>query len=147
MKEAYQFARIINHHQGFSLIGSVSDRNAWQVNLSEVARIWTAGCIIKSDLMKDISVTLNQADNLLFNEPWRSQLDATHSATQQVVIKCMENQLPIPCLTAALNYFHGIKIGDGSANLIQAQRDYFGAHTYKKKNDPSERSYHTVWEG
>lgn len=147
LKEAYQFARIINHHQGFSLIGSVSDRNAWQVNLSEVARIWTAGCIIKSDLMKDISVTLNQADNLLFNEPWRSQLDATHSATQQVVIKCMENQLPIPCLTAALNYFHGIKIGDGSANLIQAQRDYFGAHTYKKKNDPSERSYHTVWEG
>jgi 6-phosphogluconate dehydrogenase len=67
--EAYQFRRIVNLHQGFTLVRNVSDWNAWPVKLIEVARIWTAGCIIKSDLMKDISLRLNQADNLLFNEP------------------------------------------------------------------------------
>ena len=146
LMEAYQFARIINHHQGFALINSISDKHSWNVNLAEVARIWTEGCIIKSDLMKNIVETLQHHNNLLFNKPWSSILSECHKSIQAVVIKCIENQEHIPCLTEALNYFHGIKIGDGSANLIQAQRDYFGAHTYKKKNDPSEQSYHTLWE-
>lgn len=146
LEKAYQFARIINHHQGFSLIKSVSDRNNWQVNLAEVARIWTEGCIIKSDWMKAITETFKTSDNILFSEQWRSLIIESHASMQIVVIKCTENQLHIPCMSTALNYFHGIKIGDGSANLIQAQRDYFGAHTYRKRNDPTMGSYHTIWE-
>jgi len=146
LKEAYQFARIVNHHQGFDLIQSVSQKNDWQVNLSEVARIWTEGCIIKSEMMKNIAESFKRNENILFNLPWSNQLSKYHSSIQTVVIRCIENQSHIPCLSAALDYFHGIKIGEGSANLIQAQRDYFGAHTYKLKDDPSEKSYHSDWD-
>ncbi len=145
LKNAYQFSRIINHHQGFSLIKSVSDQNEWKVNLSEIARIWTEGCIIKSDFMKSLANTSKDENPILFSEPWSSILKKSHKDIQNVVIKNVTNQLHVPCLMEALNYFHGIKIADGSANLIQAQRDYFGAHTYQLKGDESGKKYHTKW--
>ena len=145
LKDAYRFSRIINHHQGFELIKTVSDQNSWKVNLSEIARIWTEGCIIKSNLMKEISITFKNADSLLLNDPWQQQLSTSHASIQEVVIQCIKNQIQIPCFTAAIDYFHGIKTRESSANLIQAQRDYFGSHSYQMKNDPENKSYHTEW--
>ncbi|MCL4105617.1 UNVERIFIED_CONTAM: hypothetical protein GTU68_057492 [Idotea baltica] len=147
LKEAYEFARTVNHHQGFSLIKRVSDQNGWHVNLSEIARIWTNGCIIKSDLMRKIAETPDYDDNLMFQAPWRSLLMKSHPSIQKVVIECIESQIHIPCFAEAINYFHGIKIGHGSANLIQAQRDYFGAHGYKRKDDAEGSSHHSNWAG
>ncbi len=145
LKNAYQFSRIINHHQGFALIKRVSDQNKWNVDLSEIARIWTAGCIIKSDFMKKLSNSLKREESILFDDHWGSELKKTYKSIQTITIQCLHNQLHIPCLLEAINYYHGIKTADCSANLIQAQRDYFGAHTYKKKNDNSDLSYHTEW--
>lgn len=145
LKNAYQFSRIINHHQGFALIKRVSDQNVWNVDLSEIARIWTEGCIIKSDFMKSLVTTLKNNSPILFSQPWSSIINTSYTSIQSVVIKCIESQLHIPCLMEATNYFHGIKTADGSANLIQAQRDYFGAHTYQRKDDQSGRNYHTDW--
>lgn len=145
LKNAYQFGRIINHHQGFSLIQRVANQNNWEVNLSEIARIWTEGCIIKSDLMKSFVNTLRDDNDILFSEPWCSIIKKNHADIQSVVTKSINHQLHIPCLLEALNYFYGLKTANGSANLIQAQRDYFGAHTYQIKDDNSGKNYHTQW--
>ena len=145
LKNAYQFSTIINHHQGFSLIQRVSDQNEWNVELSEIARIWTEGCIIKSDFMKKLVRTLKSGDSILFDSHWSSVLKKTYKSIQTVTVKCIKSQLHIPCLLEALNFYHGIKTADSSANLIQAQRDYFGAHTYRRKDDDSGLSYHTEW--
>ncbi len=146
LKEAYQFSRIINHHQGFALIERVSNQNDWNVNLSEIARIWTEGCIIKSDLMKSLVESLKDGHSILFSAQWSSTIKKTHPSIQSVTTKCINSQIYIPCLLEAINFYHGFKTADGSANLIQAQRDYFGAHTYQRKDDTSGKSYHTEWE-
>jgi 6-phosphogluconate dehydrogenase len=146
LKNAYRFSQIINHHQGFTLIKRVSDQNDWQVDLSEIARIWTAGCIIKSDFMKKLVHTLQESDSILFDSHWSAMIKELYPSIQEVSIQSIRAQLHIPCILEALNFYNGIKTADCSANLIQAQRDYFGAHTYKKKGDDSGISYHTQWE-
>ena len=145
LKEAYQFSRIVNHHQGFSIIERVSNQNGWNVDLSEIARIWTEGCIIKSDFMKELVEYLKTDSSLLVNEQLIPIIKKTHSAAQTIAMECIRREIHVPCLLEAVNFYHGIKTAHSSANLIQAQRDYFGAHTYKKKNDPSGNSYHTIW--
>lgn len=143
LKEAYQFSRIINHYQGFSVIQRVSEQHNWKVNLSEIARIWTEGCIIKSDFMKALVEHLKTDKSLLFQ--LSETIKKTHHSAQLVAMIGIKKELPIPCLLEAVNFFHGIKTAYSSANLIQAQRDYFGAHTYRRVDDLSGRSYHTEW--
>mgnify|MGYP000096955199 CR=1 FL=1 len=145
LKEAYQFSRIINHHQGFSIIKRVSDQNNWDVDLSKIAEIWTEGCIIKSDFMKELVEYLKTEDSILFNAKLSRIIKKTYTSAQSVAVECIRKELHIPCLLEAINFFHGIKTANSSANLIQAQRDYFGAHTYKRKDDPSGKNYHTEW--
>ena len=145
LKEAYQFGRMINHHQGFSIIARVSDQHDWKVNLSEIARIWTEGCIIKSDFMKELVELLKTERSILLSDTLSDKIRKTHASAQAVTIECISNELHIPCLLEAVNFFHGIKTMHSSANLIQAQRDYFGAHTYQRTDDASGKSYHTVW--
>ncbi|MEZ4687017.1 MAG: NADP-dependent phosphogluconate dehydrogenase [Bacteroidia bacterium] len=145
LKEAYQFGRIINHHQGFSIIARVSEQHNWQVNLSDVARIWTEGCIIKSDLMKELARSLKADTAILFHEPFSDIIKKTHASAQAVAMACIQNEIHIPCLLEAANFFHGIKTAQSPANLIQAQRDYFGAHTYQRVDDPSGNSHHSHW--
>lgn len=145
LKNAYQFGQIINHHQGFSFIKRVSDQNDWNVDLSEIARIWTQGCIIKSDFMKKLVHTLKKKDSILFDNDWSSVIKTTYKSIQSVNVQCIKSQIHIPCLLEALNFYHGITTADSSANLIQAQRDYFGAHTYRRKDDESGMSFHTEW--
>ena len=145
LKDAYQFSRIINHHQGFTLIKRVSEQKEWKVDLSEIARIWTEGCIIKSDFMKQLVGYMKSSKSILLNENMVPTIKKLHSSAQAVIVQCIKNELHIPCLLEATNFYHGIKTAHCSANIIQAQRDYFGAHTYKKLNDPSEKSYHTEW--
>jgi 6-phosphogluconate dehydrogenase len=145
LKDAYQFSIIINHHQGFATINRVSEQNNWNVDLSGVARIWTAGCIIKSDFMKELVGYLKTDSSILFNDNISPTIKKTYSAAQEVAIACLKKELHVPCLLEAVNFYHGIKTADCSANLIQAQRDYFGAHTYKRKDNPEGESHHTEW--
>ena len=145
LKESYQFSRIINHQQGLSLIQQVSDKNGWNVNLSEIARIWTEGCIIKSDFMKELVLLLKTETNLLSNSKIAETVRAFHAPAKAVASNCLENEVHAPCLTEAVNYYHGIKTANSSANMIQAQRDYFGAHTYQRTDDPTEKFHHTEW--
>jgi len=143
--KAYRFARIVNHYQGFKLISEASKAYKWDLNLSEIARIWTNGCIIKSTLMQELVETLKETENLLMNEKFIHQIKELKPSINKVVSQCVINELAIPCLSEAINFFNSLTTANSSANLIQAQRDYFGAHTYQRIDDDSENFYHTNW--
>ena len=143
--DAYSFARIINHHQGFELLAMASDQHNWSLNLPEIARIWTAGCIIKSSLLHDLKTALENSVSVLHGPEFAKQVIDLKKGAQSTVIWSLQNELSTPCMSAALQYFNYIKSARSNANLIQAQRDYFGAHTYQRKDDPTGEFYHTNW--
>ena len=95
--------------------------------------------------MKKLVKSLKVNNSILFHEPWSSMVKKNHRSIKSLVIKCVKSETHIPCILDATNYFHGIKTAECSANLIQAQRDYFGAHTYQKKGNISGMNYHTDW--
>ena len=145
LRNSYRFSRIINHYQGFKLLSEASRINDWNLNLSEIARIWTNGCIIRSSLMEELIEVLKGEDNILFNKEIAEKLQECKPSIKKIVSQCVLSEIPIPCLSEALNFFNGIATANSSANLIQAQRDFFGAHTYQRVDDPTEKFYHTEW--
>ncbi len=144
--EAYQFARIVNHYQGFKLIAEASTKYSWNLNLSEISRIWTGGCIIKSTLMHELVAVFKNTSNILTNLTIASSLKKYKSSAKKVVSQSVLNELATPALCEALQFFNGMTTASSSANVIQAQRDYFGAHTYQRNDDDSDAFYHTIWE-
>ncbi|MBP7801339.1 MAG: NADP-dependent phosphogluconate dehydrogenase [Saprospiraceae bacterium] len=142
--EAFELARLINHHQGFEIMRTASEQYGWNLNLSEVARIWTNGCIIRSVLMQSIQTTIIGEQNLLVAQ--KQAVGEQRAALAQVVANSLSSGIPIPALSAALNFILAYSSENLPANLIQAQRDFFGAHTYRKQDDPYGISYHTEWE-
>ncbi|MGB4837372.1 MAG: NADP-dependent phosphogluconate dehydrogenase [Saprospiraceae bacterium] len=145
MLHAYQFARIVNHHQGFKLIYEASKAYQWDLNISELARIWTNGCIIRSDLMVQLVTTFKTTNNILTDENIIGQIHGLRPAARKVVSESILCDLAIPCLSEAINFFNSYTTADSSANIIQAQRDYFGAHTYQRVDDATGAFYHTLW--
>ncbi len=143
--KAYQLARIINHYQGFKLLNETSKAYNWNLNLSEIARIWTNGCIIRSTYMEDLISILKKDVNILTNQKIINEIKNLKPSLSTVVAKCIKNEISIPCLSEAINNLNAITSSDSSANMIQAQRDYFGAHTYQRNDDNSDKYYHTNW--
>ncbi|WP_458627961.1 NADP-dependent phosphogluconate dehydrogenase [Winogradskyella sp. PC D3.3] len=143
--EAYQFARIINHYQGFKLISEASNTFSWDLNLSEIARIWTNGCIIRSALMEDLVEVFKDTTNILTNSKLIDLVNQYRPSVKKVVSQCVLNDITTPALGEAVQFLNGITTPYASANIIQAQRDYFGAHTYQRLDDDSGKSHHTNW--
>ena len=143
--KTYQFARIVNHYQGINMIHQASESYNWNLNLSEIARIWTAGCIIKSDLMVELVEVLKSSPSILKSVKIIDKIKSLKPSTNKVIAECILKELPIPCLSEAVNFFNSYTTSDSSANLIQAQRDYFGAHTYQRIDDSSGKFHHTNW--
>lgn len=143
--EAYQFARIINHYQGFKLIAEASNKFSWNLNLSEIARIWTNGCIIRSTLMEALVEVFKETTNILTDSQLMASIKHYKPSVKKVVSQCVLNDITASCLGESIHFFNGITTVDSSANIIQAQRDYFGAHTYKRNDDDGVKSHHTIW--
>lgn len=143
--EAYQFSRIINHYQGFKLIVEASNKSSWNLNISEIARIWTNGCIIRSTLMEDLVQVFKETNNILTNVELIEKLNQYKPSAKKVISQCVLNDVTTPALSEAIHFLNGITTEYASANVIQAQRDYFGAHTYQRLDDPSGKSHHTNW--
>ena len=143
--EAYQFARVINHYQGFKLIAAASDAYSWNLNLSEIARIWTNGCIIRSTLMEDLVAVFKETTNILTNSKLIDLVNQYKPAVKKVVSQSILNDITVPCLGESIQFFNGITTVYSSANIIQAQRDCFGAHTYKRIDDDGVKNHHTNW--
>lgn len=145
LKTAYHIARVVNHHQGFHLISEASARWNWQIKLPEVARIWTNGCIIRSNLMENLVGVLQKTNRILHDTEINKLLDNQQFTLNKICQSGLTGNLALPCFQAAYQYLIAYSTTQSSANIIQAQRDYFGAHTYRRIDDPEEKSHHTIW--
>ena len=145
LENAYRFARVINHYQGFELIRLASTEYNWKLNLYEIARIWTNGCIIRSDFMEESVDTLKAYENYFEDQTILKSLMSSESSITECISYSLKYRIPFDTFWAAYNYWISITTENLSANLIQAQRDYFGAHTYQRKDDSSLNFYHTNW--
>ncbi|GAB5409257.1 MAG: hypothetical protein BalsKO_16220 [Balneolaceae bacterium] len=146
IKKAYSFSRLVNHIQGFQLLNSASEEYDWNLNLSEISRIWTNGCIIRSKLMEDLTSHLLINNNLIENSAINSFLLDTEFHVSSYLIDSISNRIASPAFSSAYNYWIGMTTEKSPANLIQAQRDFFGAHTYQRNDDSCLNNYHTDWE-
>ncbi len=145
LRAAYQAARIINHHQGFHLIDEASKKYQWHIDLSELARVWTNGCIIRSHLMESLVDVLKSTNRLLINASIHKQVNAQLGSLKHLCALGNKTSTPMPCFQTAFQFILAYSTEKSAANVIQAQRDYFGAHTYKHVDDPSGPSHHTIW--
>ncbi len=145
LTDAYQATRIINHEVGFNLMRQVSDDFEWNLDLSEIARIWTNGCIIRSELMEELVAVYATEKGLLTAPSVVNRMTEYQAGFAATVATGLQHGFALPVMASALNYFLGAITADSSANLIQAQRDYFGAHTYKRKDRGADESFHTEW--
>jgi 6-phosphogluconate dehydrogenase len=145
VKKAYQAARIINHATGFDLMAEASRSFGWGMDLSEIARIWTSGCIIRSRLMERLSVLLRNNSRILFSPEIVIELKSLRLSLTKIICIAAENDYPLPSHGSCLNYFNGLLTANSPANLIQAQRDYFGAHTFRRIDAPADKYFHAEW--
>ena len=138
---------LCSYAQGFDLMQAASAEYAYNLDLTAIATIWRGGCIIRAALLEDIRAVFGvQPDlpNLLLAEPFRSAIDQRQSAWRRVIALGVEHGVPVPALSASLAYFDAYRSARLPANLTQAQRDYFGSHTYRRIDRPG--VFHTEWE-
>ncbi len=147
LKNAYQAVRIINHEVGFNLMAEVSQIEGWNLDFSEIARIWTSGCIIRSSLMEELVVLFQSDDRILTASSMADKMKSYQDDLAYVVGQGLQHGFALPVFSAAINYFLGSITENSPANLIQAQRDYFGAHTYQRIDAPADQHFHTQWKG
>ena len=145
LENAYRACRIINHDIGFNLIREAAKQHHWELDLSEVARIWTNGCIIRSVLMEHLSEIFKTEESILISPPMVRQIKNAQKDFAFTVAQGIQQGLALPVMSAALNYLLAYTTADSTANLIQAQRDYFGAHTYSRTDKPAGQYFHTEW--
>ena len=146
--EALLLAKICAYAQGFDLIRAGSDRYGWNVSLAELARIWKGGCIIRARLLDDIRSAYGSnpnLDHLLLASSFRERIAASHATLRSAVSAAVRSGIPVPCFSASLAYLDSLRTARLPQNLIQAQRDAFGAHTYARTDDPTESAQHTEW--
>jgi 6-phosphogluconate dehydrogenase len=144
-------AKIISYAQGFMLFREASAVNKWNLNMGGIALMWRGGCIIRSVFLKDIhsAFTKNpQLENLLFDPFFTKAMERCVPSFRRVVAQASLSGIPVPALSTALSFFDGYRTARLPANLLQAQRDYFGAHTYQLEKDGAKGEfYHTNWTG
>ncbi|PKD17102.1 6-phosphogluconate dehydrogenase [Salegentibacter salinarum] len=144
--QAYKTASIINHTVGYDLLRVASSEYSWNLNLSEISRIWTNGCIIRSGLMENLVEIFKDSNNhLLLNKNISSEIQKNQASLTKTVSIALQSGYAVPVLSAATNYFLNFTSAQNSANMIQAQRDYFGAHTYERIDSPRGEFFHTQW--
>lgn len=145
IKKAYKVARIINHCIGMEALRKASQEYNWDLNLSEITRIWTNGCIIRSQFMETLGTILTtSSDSLFLSNDIRIAIQAGLDDLISFQTETLKSHMATPVFSAATNYILAFTRGESSANMIQAQRDYFGAHTYERKDKTG--NFHTSWE-
>jgi 6-phosphogluconate dehydrogenase len=149
VKNALYAAKVCSYAQGMSLIRSGSNEYKWGINLREMARIWKAGCIIRARLLDSIMKAFDrQPDlaNLLLDNEFQSEITAAEGDWRKVIASAAGMGIPVPAMSASLAYFDSYTSANLPQNLTQAQRDYFGAHTYQRADRPDAGFVHTDWQ-
>ncbi len=146
--DALYAAKICSYAQGMSLIRAGSNEWNWNISLREMARIWKAGCIIRARLLDSIMKAFDrnsQLPNLLLDDEFKKAVRAAEGNWRKVISSSVELGIPVPAMSASLAYFDSYRSSELPQNLTQAQRDFFGAHTYQRKDDPQGKAVHTEW--
>lgn len=147
LEQALLAGKIVAYAQGFSVMAAASREFGWNLPLGTVARIWRAGCIIRSQFLGEIATAFDEApemENLLVTPVFAPLIETTHTHLRRVVARSAEGCLPVPALSAALAHFDTFRRARGTANLIQAQRDFFGAHGFERV-DREGTGFHGEW--
>ncbi|MHC4844327.1 MAG: decarboxylating NADP(+)-dependent phosphogluconate dehydrogenase, partial [Planctomycetota bacterium] len=135
LQDALYASKICTYAQGFALMASAAKEYNWKLNLGEIAMIWRGGCIIRAqflDSIKEAYESNSRLTNLMLDSKFKDVLEKAQQNWRKVVIEAIRLGIPVPAFSSALNYFDSYRTGRLSANMIQAQRDYFGAHTYQR---------------
>lgn len=143
-------SKLVSYAQGFAVLQAASDKFGWQLNMASIARMWRGGCIIRSAFLNDIAAafeTSEQPEHLLLAPYFENEIRRLIADWKQLVATAVVEGLPIPAFSSALNYFHSLISADLPANMVQAQRDYFGAHTFERKDAPRGEHFHENWTG
>jgi 6-phosphogluconate dehydrogenase len=143
-------SKLISYAQGFMLMRQASKENGWDLNFGNVALVWRGGCIIRSVFLGKIKEAFDKnpnLENLLLDDYFHGVIDNCQAAWRRAVVKAVELGVPVPAFSTALSFFDGYRSARLPANLLQAQRDYFGAHTYERVDKPRGEWYHTNWTG
>ncbi len=150
LEKALYLAKIISYAQGFNLMQEASTEYNWDLNYGEIARIWRGGCIIRSAFLDKITEAYGenpQLASLLLASYFKEKITAAQVSLRSVLATAIHHGIPAPCHSSALNYYDGFRTARLPANLLQAQRDYFGAHTYERIDTPRGEFFHTNWTG
>lgn len=124
---------------------AASKQVEWELDLSEIARIWTNGCILRSPLMERLVDWMRTDVQLLEHEDVQEILKNSEAALNEVLDVARGRGVPVPVFSAAQQYWLGMSTGQSTANLVQAQRDFFGAHGYQRVDRPATETFHTQW--
>ncbi len=150
IKSALYASKIVSYAQGFMLMREAAKEFGWTLNYGGIALMWREGCIIRSRFLGDIKKAYDKnhdIQNLLLDDFFKSEVEKAQSGWRQVVATAAHLGIPCPCFSSALAFFDGYRTARLPANLLQAQRDYFGAHTYERVDQPRGEYFHTNWTG
>jgi 6-phosphogluconate dehydrogenase len=147
LQAALYCSKIVSYAQGLGIIKAASDKMEWNVDLALCARMWRGGCIIRAGLLKGIQEAVTRDSNLanLMVDPgFAADLNSRHMAWRRIVSLGIASGIALPSMSASLSYFDQYRRGSLPANLVQAQRDFFGGHTYQRTD--REGTFHTLWD-
>jgi len=150
IKNALYASKIVSYAQGYTLLMSAAKTYNWKLNFGEIALMWRGGCIIRSIFLGKIKEAYDKnpkLTNLLLDPFFQGKVEEAQAGFRRVVSSAVLNGIPIPTLSTALSYFDSYRCAKLPANLLQAQRDYFGAHTYERTDKPRGEFFHTNWNG
>lgn len=150
IRKALYASKIISYAQGYTLMRTAAKTHGWNLNYGGIALMWRGGCIIRSVFLGKIKEAYDknpELENLLLDEYFAETIKTLVPAWREVVAYAVKAGIPMPAFSSALNYFDGYTTETLPANLLQAQRDYFGAHTYERIDQPRGQFYHTNWTG
>jgi 6-phosphogluconate dehydrogenase len=150
IRQALLASKIVSYAQGFMLLREAAKEYKWNLNYGGIALVWRAGCIIRSAFLGKIKEAFDSnpnLSNLLLDPYFTGVIERCQQSWRKVVSKAVESGVPVPAFTTALAFYDGYRSERLPANLLQAQRDYFGAHTYERIDQPRGKFFHTNWTG
>jgi len=150
LHDALYASKIVSYAQGFLLLRAAGTKNQWNLNYGAIALMWRGGCIIRSKFLAKIKDAFERnpaLHNLLFDHFFKEIIHKSQAGWRRVVAAAALNGYAIPAIYSALSYYDGLRTARSTSNLIQAQRDFFGAHTYERVDKPLGTYYHTNWSG
>lgn len=150
VRRALYASKICSYAQGFQLLAMAATEREWQLNYGSIALMWRGGCIIRAQFLGHIKEAFDSDPNLanvLLAPYFQEAINQSQASWRRTIAAAVEHGVPVPAFSSALAYFDGYRTAQLPANLLQAQRDYFGAHTYERVDKPRGEFFHTNWTG